>query len=47
MLVHKKKEKNVSWKFDSIIMQNMGSNLVLFYAPTWPSYHVIEDHLYN
>ena len=34
-------------KFDSTIMQNMSHNLRLFCAPTWPSYHVIENHLYN
>ena len=44
MLVHRTKEKKVFWEFDSIIMQN-GHNLLLFCAPPWPSYHVIEGHL--
>ena len=26
-------------------MQNMSHNLLLFCAPTWPSHHVIENHL--
>ena len=32
--------------FNSDIMQNMSHNLLLFCAPTWPSYQVIENHLY-
>ena len=35
-----------SWKFYSIIMENMRHNLLLFYAPTRSSYHVIEYHLH-
>ena len=31
----------------TIIMQNMIHNLLLFSAPTCPSYHVIENHLYS
>lgn len=42
MLVHRTKHKKV---LDSIIMQNMSHNLLLFCARTWLSYHVIEDHL--
>ena len=44
MLVRRAKEKKVFWEFDSIIMQNMSHNLLLFCAPTWPSYRVIENH---
>ena len=44
MLVHRTKEKKVFWVFDSIIMQN-GHKLLLFSAPTWPSYQVNEGHL--
>ena len=40
--MHTTIEKKVFWEFDSIIMQNMSHNLVLFYASTWPSDHVIE-----
>ena len=47
MLVHRTIEKEVFWEFDSILMQNMSHNLLLFCAPTWPSYHVIHNHLYN
>ena len=47
MLVHRTIEKEVFWEFDSILMQNMSHNLLLFCAPTWPSYHVIDNHLYN
>ena len=43
MLVHRTKEKKVFWEFDSIIMQNMSHNLLLFCASL---YHVIENHLY-
>ena len=42
ILVHRTKEKR---EFDSIIMQNRSHNLLLFGAPTWPSYHVIENYL--
>ena len=28
-------------------MQNMSHNLLLFCAPTWPSYHVIENQLFE
>ena len=46
ILVHRTKEKkSLSWEFDSIIMQNRSDNLLLFGAPTWPSYHVIENYL--
>ena len=45
MLVHKTKEKKSILGFDSIVMQNMSHNLLLFCAPTWPSYYVIENHL--
>ena len=44
MLVHRTKEKKVFWEFDSNIMQNVSHNLLLFCAPTWPSYHVIENN---
>ena len=40
MLVHRRKEKKVFWEFDSVIMQNMSHHLLLFCAPTWPSYHL-------
>ena len=46
MLVHRAKEKKVFWVFDSIIMQNMRHNLLLFCAATWKSYHMTENHLY-
>ena len=45
MLVHRTIKKKVFWEFDSIIMQNMSHNLLLFCAPTWPSHHVIENLL--
>ena len=45
MLVQRTKVKKVFWEFDSIIVQNMSHNLLLFCAPTWPSYHVNENHL--
>ena len=32
--------KNVSWEFDSIIMQNLSDILPLFCTPTWPSHHI-------
>ena len=44
MLVHRTKEKKVFWEL-AIIMQNMSHNLLLFCAPTWPSYHVNENRL--
>ena len=47
MLVHRTNEKKFFWEFDSIVMQNMSHNLLLFCAQTWPSYHVIENHLYH
>ena len=43
MLVHRTKEKKVLREFHSIIMQNIIHNLLLFCAPTWPSYHVTEN----
>ena len=45
MLVYRTIEENVFWEFDSIIMQNMCHNLLLFCTQTWPSHHVIENHL--
>ena len=45
MLVHRTKEKKAFWEFDSVIAQNMSHNLLLFCAPTWPCYHVTENHL--
>ena len=47
MLVHKTIEKRVFWELDFIIMQNMSHKFVLFCTPTWPSHHVIENHLYK
>ena len=44
--VNKTKEKKVFWEFVSIIMQNTSHNILLFCTPTWPSYHVIENHLF-
>ena len=38
MLVHRTKEENFFWEFDSVIMQNTSHHLLLFYAPTWSSY---------
>ena len=46
MLVYRTIEKKVFWQFDSIIMQNMSHNLLLFCAPTWPSRHASENHLW-
>ena len=45
-LVHRTNEKNVFREFDCIIMKNMSHHLFLFCGPTWPSYHVIEYHLF-
>ena len=45
MLVRRTKENKISWEF-SIITQKMSHNLLLFCAPTWPSYQIIEYHLY-
>ena len=45
LLVDRTKEKKVFWVFDLIIMQNINHNLLFFCAPTWPSYHMIENHL--
>ena len=42
---HRTKEQKVFCELDSIIVQNMNHNVLLFCAPTWPSYHVIENHL--
>ena len=39
LLVYKTKEEKVFGVFDLIIMPNMNQNLLLFCAPTWPSYH--------
>ena len=47
MLVYRTIEKKVFWEFDSFIMQNMSHDLLLFCAPTWPSRHVIENHLFQ
>ena len=41
MLMRRTDEKIVFKEFDSIVMQNMIHNLLLFCALTWPSYHVI------
>ena len=46
MLVHRIIEKIVFWEFDSIIMQNMSHDLLLFCALTWPSHHVIENPVF-
>ena len=43
--MHRTIEKKVFWEFDSIIIQNMRNNLLLFRAPTWPFHHVIENHI--
>ena len=45
MLVHRTKERTFLWECDSSILQNMSHKLLPFCAPTWPSYHVIENHL--
>ena len=45
MFVYRTIEKKVFREFDSIIMQNMSHNLLLFCTQTWPSHHVIENHL--
>ena len=45
MLVHATKEKTVFWEFDSITVQNVSHNLLVFCAPTWPSDYVIENHI--
>ena len=46
MLVHRTKEKNVCQEFDSKhYYAKREPNLPLFCAPTWSSYHVIENHL--
>ena len=42
MFVYRTIEKTVFWEFDSIIMQNMSHNLLLFCTQTWPSPRVIE-----
>ena len=47
MLVNRTIEKNIFWEFDSIIMQNMSRKLLLFCAPTWPNFHVIENRLFT
>ena len=43
----KKTVAKKSWKFDSIIMQILFDILLLFCMPTWPSYHVSENTLFN
>ena len=45
MFVYRTIEKTVFWELDSIIMQNLSHNLLLFCTQTWPSPHVIENHL--
>ena len=45
MLVYRTIEEKVFWEFDSIIMQNMCHNLLLFCTQTWPSLHVTKNHL--
>ena len=44
--MHRTIEKKVFWEFDSIIMQNMNHNLLLFCATSWLSHQVIENHLF-
>ena len=46
ILVHRTKEKKDFREYYSTIMQNMCHHLPLFCASTWPSYHMIENHLY-
>ena len=46
MFVHRTKEKKDFRGYYSLIMQNMCHHLPLCCAPTWPSYHMIENHLY-
>ena len=46
MFVYRTIEKTVFWEFDSVIMQNMSDNLLLFCTETWPSPRVVENHLY-
>ena len=46
MLVYRTIEKKVFREIDSIIMQNMSHNLLLFCTQTWPSRHEIQNHLY-
>ena len=45
MLVYRTIVKEVFWKFDVIIMQNVSDILPLFCTPTWPSHHVNETQL--
>ena len=45
MLVYRTIVKEVFWKFDVIIMQNVSDILPLFCTPTWPSHHVSETQL--
>ena len=45
LLVDRTKEEKVFGVFDFIIMKNISHNLLLPCALTWPSYHVIENHL--
>ena len=47
MFVYRTIEKKVFREFDSIVMQNMSHNLLLFCTQTWQSHHVIENHLYQ
>lgn len=41
--VHSTIDKEISWEFDSIIIQNASHKLLLFFALTWPSYHMMES----
>ena len=45
MLVYRTIVKEVFWKFDVIIMQNVSYILPLFGTPTRPSHHVSETQL--
>ena len=47
MLVYRTVEEKVFREFDSIIMQNMCHNLLLFCTQTWPSHHVIGMFLFR
>ena len=47
MLVYRTVEEKVLRQFDSIIMQNMCHNLLLFCTQTWPSHHVIGMFLFR
>ena len=42
-----KKKKNSFGNFTLLLCKKMSRNLLLFCAPTWPSYYVIENHLFT